>query len=248
MKSTPSNKNILITGASSEVGLDIANKFANQNNNMVLQHANNKSKKLITERIKDQNFNSIFPIQVDFNIDEEIENLINQIRESIGSLDIIIHNVGFYERERPMEPENILKETRIHVYSLMKLLQAFLPDMRKKEYGRIIAISSAAAYLGSNDPAYSSTKNALTGLMRSIGKQNAKHNITANSVLPGPINAGMGLKMNNTRKTAFLNQIPAGRFADIQEISEPVYFLCSKYASYINGVCLHINGGLYFAD
>ncbi len=190
-------------------------------------------------------------VAADLQEKEDVKEAIKYIRSIFSNrVSILINNAGDYGRIGIMEttPEYLSSQISLHVGSILQMVQAILPQMIEGEFGRIVSMSSASAFLGSESPAYAASKNAIIGLTRSLVKSVAQHNITANVVVPGPIETDMTRKMSKKRRQEMLKRVPSGRFGRVAEVVAPILFLCSEEASYINGTCLHVNGGLYFAD
>jgi len=235
------NFNVLITGASKGIGKEITNSFLREGCNVAAISRN--------PAIFDPGVNAL-GIATDLLDNNSIEQAIRKIRREMGSINIIINNAGQYERI-PLEettPEYLMAQTQLHVCAALSLIKAFIHDMKAKNFGRIVNIASTAAYLGSDSLAYSASKNALIGLTRSIAKKHGESGITANVVIPGPVETEMTTCMPDERRSMLTRSIPVGRFARPEEIAAPVLFLCSEAASYINGACIHVNGGLYFGN
>jgi 3-oxoacyl-[acyl-carrier protein] reductase len=125
-------------------------------------------------------------------------------------------------------------------------IQAVLPGMVKRRYGRIINISSVVAQTGNAGQAnYIAAKAGLIGLTRAVASEVASRNITVNAVAPGFIDTPMTAKLPSEAQQKILGMIPLHRMGTEREIAHGVWFLASDEASYITGHVLNINGGMY---
>ena len=125
-------------------------------------------------------------------------------------------------------------------------MQAVLPKMREKNYGRIISISSIVGLAGHFGQAnYAASKAGIIGLSKSAALEAAKYDVTVNVVCPGFIETRMIESMPTEVREQILAKIPKGRFGRPEEVARVVTFLASRKAAYITGHVFNINGGLY---
>jgi len=111
--------------------------------------------------------------------------------------------------------------------------------------GRIILISSVVGLYGSAGQVnYAASKSALIGMARSITRELGGRGITANVVAPGFVDTAMTAELSATQQAAYKAAIPAGRFAQPDEIAGVVQFLASADAAYVNGAVIPVDGGL----
>lgn len=161
-------------------------------------------------------------------------------------VDILINNAGinFPSWIDELTDENIDKHIQINLTAPIKLIRAFIPNMKKNKWGRIINISSIFGVVARGKQAmYSATKHAINGVTKALALELGPHNILVNSVCPGFTNTDL-VKRNPPEKNALIaKDIPLSRFAEPKEIAELVSFLISDKNTYINGQCLVIDGG-----
>jgi NAD(P)-dependent dehydrogenase (short-subunit alcohol dehydrogenase family) len=110
--------------------------------------------------------------------------------------------------------------------------------------GRVILISSGAAYLGSRDVGYSASKTGMLGLTRSLAKNLAARKILVNAICPGPIETQMSARMSRPHRQRYLTQIPLRRFGKSDEVAVAVAFLLDPQNSFMTGTALDVSGGL----
>ncbi|MBI5122328.1 SDR family oxidoreductase [Candidatus Roizmanbacteria bacterium] len=161
-------------------------------------------------------------------------------------VDILINNAGINLPTwiDELTDENIEKHIQINLASPIKLISAFVPNMKKNKWGRIINISSIFGIVArGKQTMYTATKHGINGVTKALALELGPYNILVNSVCPGFTNTDL-IKRNAPEKNALLaKDIPLGRFAEPEEIAELVLFLISEKNTYINGQCLTIDGG-----
>jgi 3-oxoacyl-[acyl-carrier protein] reductase len=117
--------------------------------------------------------------------------------------------------------------------------------MTRARIGRLIFLSSVVALSGSAGQAnYAASKAGLVGLARSLAREFASRNVTANVVAPGPIETDMTAVLGDDRLEAFTAAVPLGRLGTSDEVAAAVTFLASPEAAYITGAVLPVDGGL----
>jgi NAD(P)-dependent dehydrogenase (short-subunit alcohol dehydrogenase family) len=122
------------------------------------------------------------------------------------------------------------------------------PGMVRARYGRIVAVGSAAGSTGSAGQVnYAAAKSGLVGLVRSVARELASRNVTANVVTPGPIATAMTEALNDDQRAALTAAVPLARMGTAEEVAEVVGFLCSDGASYVTGAVVPVDGGLAMA-
>jgi NAD(P)-dependent dehydrogenase (short-subunit alcohol dehydrogenase family) len=171
------------------------------------------------------------------------------VRERLAGLDAFVHCVGINDR-KPIESYTTEEWDRIvgvNLTSAFHLGAEAAVAMREQRRGRIVFFSSVAGRSGHKlHGPYAATKGAIDQLMRVIAHEYAPHGVTANAVAPGYMDTELTrryLSDNPDKRQALVELIPAGRFGTLQEVVDPVLFLCSSHASFITGQVLYIDGG-----
>lgn len=161
--------------------------------------------------------------------------------------DIFIHCAGINELAgiEEISQELILRVFQVNYNSAVQLLNSFVPSMKKKEYGKIVFVSSLYGIVSRERRiAYSSSKNALNGLCKSLALELAPYNILVNSVAPGYVMTDMTKKNLSEEEIGNIEKnIPTGRFQSEEEIAEAVTFFCSEKNKSITGQLLAVDGG-----
>lgn len=169
-------------------------------------------------------------------------------QDVIDRIDICISNAALTDTIAPahrMSPEQWDGDIAVNLTGAFRIIQACLPRMRAQRWGRVIAVSSAAARLGlSGQVAYSSSKAGLYGLVRTVAVESRRHGITANCVLPGMVATPVVLAMPDAVRERALAGMPMGRMAEPDEVAALIAFLASEDAGYITGQDISIDGGI----
>ena len=219
------NKNCLITGATGGLGKEIVIELAKKKCNLFLTGTNKiKLENLKLEIQKIDNEISIEYQLIDLRNDNEINSLINEIREKLPQIDILVNCAGIF-------PVNEISKCTIEEYdSCMNLnvrapfilSKEFSKDMVKNGWGRIVNIASSGAYNGlKNTIIYRSSKHALLGLSRSLYNELKEYNVRTFCISPGPIKTDMGkdiIKKENPNEDY-------ESFMDAKEIAEFITFV-----------------------
>jgi 3-oxoacyl-[acyl-carrier protein] reductase len=233
------DKIALITGASGSIGGSCARLLHSLGAHVIISGTNvEKLEKLATELGGNC---TIKPC--DLSNHEACEALIN----GIDDLDILVCNAGITHDSLSMRMsiESFEKVLNINLTSSFILNKAAIKKMMKKQYGRIINISSVVGVSGNPGQAnYCASKAGLIGMSKSMAQEVAKRNITINCVAPGFIHSDMTEKLTQEQKDLINQKIPAGHIGSPEDVANSVAFLASDKASYINGSTIHVNGGM----
>jgi acetoacetyl-CoA reductase len=166
----------------------------------------------------------------------------------LGDVDVCVPNAAITTTIAPahrMTPEQWQRDIDVNLTGAFRAVQACLPGMRERGYGRIVAISSGAAESGlPGQVAYSASKAGLIGMVKTIAAENVARGITANAVLPGFVETEQVRKMPADVLERVTQSLPAGRMAQPAEVAALVAYLASKDAGYVTGQTIGIDGGL----
>ena len=160
----------------------------------------------------------------------------------------IIHNAGVI---RPaLLPEVQLTDidalVNLHWAAALLLVQACLPTMKERKFGRVLLMSSRAALGAQTRTAYSATKSGMLGLARTWALELAPHGITVNVVAPGPVHTEMFydvIPAGSEREQKLAASIPVGRIGEAADVARAVSFFIHPDAGFITGQSLYVCGG-----
>ena len=169
----------------------------------------------------------------------------------LADVDVCVANAAITTTIAPahrMTAEQWQRDVDVNLTGAFRTVQACLPGMRERRYGRIIVISSGAARGGlPGQVAYTATKAGVVGMILTIAAENVRHGITANAVLPGLVATEQVRAMPAEVMQRWLEVLPAGRLIEPEEVAALVAFLASETAGSITGEALGIDGGMHLS-
>ena len=248
-----------VSGSTAGIGLAIASRLARESAEVVI---NGRTEERVGEAIaqikKDSRDANVRGIAADLGSAKGC----NEVVRQLPRVDILVNNVGIFE---PKAFEKITdadweKFFAVNVMSGVRLSRAYLPQMKERNWGRIVFISSESALqIPAEMIHYGMTKTAQLAIARGLAETCQRTNVTVNSVLPGPtasegvtefvsnLAAENKISAEEFEKEFFKNARPTSilqRFIEPDEIASVVAFVCSPLASAINGAAVRADGGV----
>lgn len=185
--------------------------------------------------------------RADVRDEAEVKRLIAEVERSLGSVDVLVINATGHQPMLAIEDQTwqaYLDQMEFFVKSPLLLLQATLPGMRKRHFGRVIQIGSEVVELGNPRFAnYVAAKGAQLGQTRSWARELGPDNITVNLVAPGWIPTDRSVDATDEDKAKYAGGVPLQRMGLPEEVGRVVAFLASDAASFVNGQKIAVNGG-----
>jgi acetoacetyl-CoA reductase len=165
----------------------------------------------------------------------------------LDDIDVCVSNAAITDTIAPahrMTLEQWERDIAVNLSGAFRVVQACLPGMRERRWGRVVVISSGAARSGlPGQVAYSASKAGVIGLVKTVAAENLRRGITANAVLPGLIATERVREMPQEVLDRADELLPPGRMGSPQEVAALVAFLASEEAGYINGEAIAVDGG-----
>lgn len=175
------------------------------------------------------------------------ERLVREVEKALGPVAILVNNAAEMTDSTvlKMSDEMWSRTLAINLSAVFQITRSCLPGMKLEGWGRIVNLSSQAAFSGSAFHAhYAATKSGVLGFTFSLAKEMGPFGITANIVAPGRILTEMIHGKLKERQNDWLKQTPMGRFGRPEEVAAAIGFLVSEEAGYITGSVLNVSGGL----
>jgi 3-oxoacyl-[acyl-carrier protein] reductase len=239
----------IVTGASSDIGKEIAKRFAEEGSKVILIARDFEKLEKARKEIGQDELTA--SMSCDLTDESQVIQTVKQIIDNYGKIDILVNNAGaindpvhFHE----MEDSEIKKLIDINLFGVFHMTKAILAKMSDVKSGSIVnigSISGERAIPRVHLAAYSSTKAAISMFTKAIAVEYARRHIRCNSVSPGIINSGMikpYLDDPQARKV-IEERIPLVRIGEPIDVANAVLFLASDEANWITGTVLNVDGG-----
>lgn len=237
---------VLVTGASRGIGAAIAERFATIGMNVVIHYlqaheeANETARKCMAHGAR------VLTITADLSVKADIIKMKERLDNLGLQPDILVNNAGVahYGLLADTSEEQWDAVMNINLKGMFLCTQQFMPHMIRQQYGRIINVSSIWGISGaSNEVVYSTAKGGVNAFTKALAKELAPSHVTVNAVAPGVVDTQMLAGFDEEAKKQLAEEIPAGRFAQPEEVASLVYFIALPESSYITGQIISPNGG-----
>lgn len=238
-------KVVLVTGASRGIGKAIAVKFAKKGYNVVINCAHREQELLQAKKEIEQYQVSCTAFLGDMGDMDACRRLFDVIRKQYGTLDVLINNAGidYIGLLQDMSSEDWDRILRTNLTSVFNCCKLAIPVMLAAGSGKIVNISSVWGNVGAScEVAYSATKGGVNAFTRALAKELAPSNIQVNAVACGAIDTEMNRWMEEDELIGLVDEIPAGRLGNAEEVADFVYHLGYK-GTYLTGQVIGLDGG-----
>lgn len=234
-------KNVLVIGASGDIGLAITRQLANDGYNLLLHfNKNNDGFSSLRKNVREECI--LTEIKADLSNVGGIKYLLNQL---VFPVDAIVIASGkahhsLFQDTTENEMDDMLT---LHVKAPWMIVNHALPSMIQQKSGTIILITSIWGDVGaSNEVMYSSVKGAQNSFVKALAKEVAISGVSVNAISPGFVDTKMNKHLSSDEKQKIVEQIPMNRAGLPDEIAHTVSFLMDEKSNYIQGEIIRING------
>ena len=237
----------LVTGATRGIGKAIAIKLAEQGFIVIGTATAQTGAESITQYLQAMGATGAGHV-LDVCSDDSVQQLYQYITDSFGVVDVLVNNAAITQDNLLLrmksEQWNSVIDTNLN--SVFRLTKACIRNMLKKNWGRVVTITSVVGVSGNPGQAnYCAAKAGVIGFTKSLAQEMSSKGITFNTVAPGFIQTDMTDALTDQQKEAILGQIPMKQMGAPVDIANTVAFLASDQANYITGQTIHVNGGMF---
>ncbi|GAA1410855.1 MULTISPECIES: beta-ketoacyl-ACP reductase [Oerskovia] len=232
---SPAPRTVVVTGANRGIGRSIAERFVANGDRVATIYRSGDLPE------------GVFGVVGDITDTDAVDAAFTAIEAELGPVEVLVANAGVTRDQLLMRMTDDEFESVIDVNltGTFRCVRRVSKGMIRLRRGRIVLISSVVGlYGGPGQVNYSASKAALVGMARSITRELGGRGITANVVAPGFIETAMTAELPEERQKQYKANIPAGRFAQADEVAGVVQFLASPDAGYISGAVIPVDGGL----
>ncbi|HEY4065660.1 MAG TPA: 3-oxoacyl-ACP reductase FabG [Burkholderiaceae bacterium] len=236
----------LVTGASRGIGRAIAHVLAAQGMKVIGTATTDAGAAAIGEGLAQ--FAGCRGLCLNVTDGAALDAAVDAIVKAEGGLHVLVNNAGITRDmlSMRMKDEDWDAVLDTNLKAVFRASRAVTRPMMKQRYGRIVNITSVVGASGNPGQAnYAAAKAGVAGMTRSLAAEVGSRGITVNCVAPGFIETDMTKGLTEAQTSALMARVPLGRLGQPGEIAHAVAFLASPQASYVTGIELHVNGGMY---
>ncbi|MBP3605886.1 MAG: 3-oxoacyl-ACP reductase FabG [Clostridia bacterium] len=234
-------QSVLITGGSRGIGRAMVELFASEGYRVAFTYRSSESEaKSLAEKT------GALAIRADAESESEILSSVARAREALGGIDCLINNAAIagFSLLTDITTAEWERFLRVNLTAPFLYSRAVLPDMIRRQRGRIVNISSMWGLVGAScEVHYSATKAGLIGFTKALAKEVGPSGITVNAIAPGVIATEMNRTLSAEDLAALKDETPLSRLGEPGEVARAALFLCSEGAGFITGEVMNISGG-----
>ncbi len=228
-------RTVLVTGGNRGIGLAIAQQFAKQGDRVAVTHRGSGAA------------DGLFGVECDITDPAAVDAAFTAVEAELGPVEVLVANAGVTDDTLllRMSDEQWSRVIDTNLSGAWRCAKRASSKMLRAKWGRMIFISSVVGQLGAAGQVnYAASKAGMVGMARSITRELGSRGITANVLAPGFVETDMTAKLPPAVAEQYLKQIPAGRFAQPEEIAGVVTWLAGEAAGYISGAIIPVDGGV----
>jgi 3-oxoacyl-[acyl-carrier protein] reductase len=238
-----SGKTALVTGATGGIGGTVARMLHKQGATVALSG----TRREVLDQLAGELGSRVHVLPCNLADAADVEKLVPSAEEAMQKLDILVANAGVTKDNLfvQLRDEDWDQVIAINLTATFRLMRAATKTMMRRRFGRLIGITSVVGVTGNPGQGnYTASKAGLIGMIKTLGAEYAKRNVTANCIAPGFIATPMTDALNEKQREAILTKVPAARLGSPEDIAAAAVYLSSNEAAYVTGQTIHVNGGL----
>ena len=231
----PSGRSVLVTGGNRGIGLAIAQSFLAAGDRVAITYRSGE--------VPD----GMLGVKADVTDMASVDAAFTEVEAAHGPVEVLVANAGITRDTLllRMSEEDFADVIDTNLTGAFRVVKRASKGMLRMKKGRVVLISSVVGLYGSPGQInYAASKSGLIGIARSLTRELGSRNITANVVAPGFINTDMTRALPEDTQKNYLSSIPAGRFAEADEVANVVRWIAGDEAAYISGAVIPVDGGL----
>ncbi|MBK1879097.1 SDR family NAD(P)-dependent oxidoreductase [Pelagicoccus mobilis] len=237
----------LITGGAGDIGKAIGKRLSQEGAHVTLLDLSQEALDRARLEFIDQAL-SCDTLTCDLSEQSQVNEKLSSAIEHLGKIDIAVHAAGIAgptgKRIEEISVEDYDRVYAVNQRSSFLIAKALLPHMEKNGYGRLVMLASMAGKDGNPGMApYTSTKAAVIGLVKGLGKEYAQSGVTVNGIAPAVIRTSMNADTSEEQLAYMTAKIPMGRLGEVEEVANLAAWICSKEASFTTGFIYDLSGG-----
>lgn len=250
MTECENRRTAVVTGSTRGIGREVARELAAAGMNVVVNGSSERSlpaAEALAAEIAEEFGTGAVAVAANVAVEDEANALIAAAIEAFGSVDVLVNNAGITRDglAARMSDADFDAVIDINLKGTFHCCRAAAKVMMKQRWGRIINLSSVVGVYGNAGQVnYAASKAGVIGMTKTLAKELARRNITANAVAPGFIATDMTDALSDSQKEAIVGRIGCGRLGEPADIAHLVRFLASDEASYITGQVICVDGGM----
>lgn len=235
------NETVVITGASRGIGRECARRFSAAGYNVAAVYFRSEEAALSLKRETGCEI-----LRCDVRDFDGAQKCAGRVKELFGGADILINNAGIAQQALFSDITEDMWDNmfNVNVKGVYNFTRAFLPEMIRRKYGRIINISSMWGQVGAScEVHYSASKAAVIGFTKALAKETGLSGVTVNCIAPGVIDTDMNGTLDRGTVAALKEETPVNRIGTPADIADAALFLSGRNAGFITGQIIGVNGG-----
>jgi 3-oxoacyl-[acyl-carrier protein] reductase len=236
----------VVTGSAEGIGFAIARRLARAGAQVALADINIAAAEQASRELRHEGLTTI-SVQVDVSDEGSVAAMVEAVSSQLGTVGILVNNAGIAGPAAEVQEYDIAAWDRVYAINIRGVFlccRAVLPGMLAAGKGRIVNIASISGKEGNpRMSAYSSSKAAVIGFTKSLGKELATKNILVNAISPAVIQTRILEQLTPAAVNYMLERIPMGRPGQPDEVAALVYWLASDECSFTTAQCIDISGG-----
>jgi 3-oxoacyl-[acyl-carrier protein] reductase len=237
----------LVTGGGRGIGRAIALRLADEGARVAISYrGDDASAEKTVSLVRDRGV-ECEAFKGDISSAEDVKAVVDGVGEAFGPVEILVNNAGVTRdnlllRMKDEEFEEVIETNLVGTCLCTK---AVLRGMFRTRWGRVVNVSSVVGLAGNAGQSnYAASKAGILGFTKSVAREVATRGITVNAVAPGYVETELTGGLDEEIKGKILQQVPAGRFAEAEEVAEVVAFLAGEKAGYVTGQTIAVDGGM----